>query len=735
MMALGTQDPSRAVITSVGAALDGGVANSTTPVIKGTADAGDTVTIYDGVRALGTAMVGIDGSWSFTPSAALKGGIHSFAAIAQDSQGNFGASSVPLSVQIGATVVTPVAPGITELTDNVGGITGPITNGMTTDDSRPVLTGTGTAGNTITVYDGATLIGTTTVAGNGTWSLRPATALTDGAHDVFATQSNSAGTSPHSTDISFKVDTSTPATPAAPTLTDDSNALIPAGSSTTDGHPHISGTGTAGDIITVYDGATVLGTATVGHDGKWTFTPATDLVIGGHSISVTEMNAAGTTSAHSPDTGFTYGVAPTETVTITNLLDTVSAANTYVSNNGLVLGASPTVQGSLSSVLQTGETVALYRDNALIGTATVNGSTWSYKDSGVTGGYHTYTAKVVSGGLAGVTSNTFGFTESTSSGGQVWNVSTSGYQTIYIDITGMNLAGLYGAGSLWTNTAYANNPGATATLTSRGNNIYSYGWGYTTPKGVEESIFWKTTNGTLYLIDDKRAESSWNLVGFNVHLPVSGGVWAPAVPVQSVSAVHQTDDQALIGSSDQAKTDDSTTTNHHTAVSEHDTFVGHAANGNETVDLNANPASYFKETTAHIQGSGGTAIDTLHLTGDHQVLDLTSLTGQTAAAKISGIEVIDLGGHTNNLKLSLTDVLNLGEQDLFQKDGHQQLMVKGSNGDTVDLSNAHIAGVADGQWQAEGTAVVGGVTYNVYEHSGAHTELLVQQGVQIALHN
>jgi hypothetical protein len=62
-------------------------------------------------------------------------------------------------------------------------------------------------------------------------------------------------------------------------------------------------------------------------------------------------------------------------------------------------------------------------------------------------------------------------------------------------------------------------------------------------------------------------------------------------------------------------------------------------------------------------------------------------------------------------------------------------MVNGKEGDTVDLSNAHIAGVADGQWQQEGTAQVNGVMYNVYEHSGAHTELLVQQGVQIALHN
>jgi len=61
--------------------------------------------------------------------------------------------------------------------------------------------------------------------------------------------------------------------------------------------------------------------------------------------------------------------------------------------------------------------------------------------------------------------------------------------------------------------------------------------------------------------------------------------------------------------------------------------------------------------------------------------------------------------------------------------------VNGSDGDSVDLSNAHIAGVADGVWHQEGTAQVGGVTYNVYEHTGAHTELLIQQGVQIALHN
>jgi hypothetical protein len=163
-------------------------------------------------------------------------------------------------------------------------------------------------------------------------------------------------------------------------------------------------------------------------------------------------------------------------------------------------------------------------------------------------------------------------------------------------------------------------------------------------------------------------------------------------------------------------------------------FNGAAANGNETVDLNADPTSHFKQAFAHIEGAKGGAVDTLHLTGDHQVLDLSSLTGKTAAAKISGIEVIDLGGHANNVKLSLIDVLNLGEADLFQKDGKQQMMVKGSDGDTVDLSNTHIAGVADGQWEQHGTTQVGGVTHNVYEHSSANVELLIEQAIRIDMH-
>ncbi|WP_252354603.1 Ig-like domain-containing protein, partial [Acinetobacter soli] len=85
---------------------------------------------------------------------------------------------------------------------------------------------------------------------------------------------------------------------------------ITAGSSTNDNTPTLTGTGTAGDIITVYDGATKLGTATVGSDGKWSFTPSPALADGSHSISYTATDKAGNESGKSPAIDFTVDTIP-----------------------------------------------------------------------------------------------------------------------------------------------------------------------------------------------------------------------------------------------------------------------------------------------------------------------------------------------------------------------------------------------------------------------------------------
>jgi hypothetical protein len=62
------------------------------------------------------------------------------------------------------------------------------------------------------------------------------------------------------------------------------------------------------------------------------------------------------------------------------------------------------------------------------------------------------------------------------------------------------------------------------------------------------------------------------------------------------------------------------------------------------------------------------------------------------------------------------------------------MMVQGKDGDSVDLPNAQITGLADGEWAQHGTAVVGDVTYKVVGHSSANAELLVEHEVCIELH-
>jgi hypothetical protein len=147
-------------------------------------------------------------------------------------------------------------------------------------------------------------------------------------------------------------------------------------------------------------------------------------------------------------------------------------------------------------------------------------------------------------------------------------------------------------------------------------------------------------------------------------------------------------------------------------------------------DADAQP--YVRQLAAH--PDGGKGFDMVAFQGDHQVLDLSALTERSSAAHIPGIGGFDLGGNHNALVLSLADVLSLGEQDLFIDDGKQQLIVNGKEGDSVDLTSSHVPGLIDGDWHHHGTAEVGGVLYNVIEHSTANTELLVEHAVRIEVH-
>ncbi|WP_438391166.1 Ig-like domain-containing protein [Caballeronia sp. DA-9] len=292
-MAFQTRDPSQAIITSVGSALNGDVLFDTLPVIRGTADAGNVVEIYDGVRFLGTTVAAADGVWSFTLVIPLKAGLHKFASIGVDSENNRGASSEVLSVVLSLPVVP--APSITGFLDHAGLS---IVFDSATTESHLQVTGTGRPADVITVFDGAHLIGSAVTDSAGAWSLTPAVALTDGTHDFHAVASNAAGSqSAQSNHAGISIDTSTPGRAIINAVTDNVGPIqgpVDRGGLTDDALPIISGTGKAGNIITLYDQTTLLGTAHIDANGIWSIQPADSLAPSVHALTAIESTKAGT---------------------------------------------------------------------------------------------------------------------------------------------------------------------------------------------------------------------------------------------------------------------------------------------------------------------------------------------------------------------------------------------------------------------------------------------------------
>ncbi len=95
------------------------------------------------------------------------------------------------------------------------------------------MTGTAEANATVKVYDGATLLGTATANGTGTWSYTTGT-LNNGVHSLTATATDAAGnTGAASTALSVTVDTAAPVAPTIASFSNDSGTVGDASPTTT----------------------------------------------------------------------------------------------------------------------------------------------------------------------------------------------------------------------------------------------------------------------------------------------------------------------------------------------------------------------------------------------------------------------------------------------------------------------------------------------------------------------
>ncbi|KJI58030.1 adhesin [Enterobacter kobei] len=371
--------------------------NDTTPTLNGTAEPGSTVTIRLDGADLVTVPVGSNGTWTYTLTAPLGEGPHSFTVVATDAAGNTSLPSTGFNVIVDTT--PPVAATIASVTDDVGGVQGPLSSGDTTDDTQPLLQGTAPPDAVVTVYDGTTLLGTATLDGSGGWSFTPVTPLTDGPHSLTVHTTDAAGNTTVSSPFVLTVDTVAPATPDIPAITvnpDGTETPLNPGETTRDTTPTLSGTGNPGDTVTIYNGGVKLDDVVVDGTGNWTWTPATPLPNGTYDITltVTNMDGTGNESAPSQPVTITIDTDPPATPAAPVITDSVSQVTGPVPDGGTTNDPRPVLSGTgtANDVINITDTVNGIP--TVVGTVTVDSTgNWSWRpDSNIGEGSHVYTA-------------------------------------------------------------------------------------------------------------------------------------------------------------------------------------------------------------------------------------------------------------------------------------------------------------------------------------------------------
>ncbi|MHC8407041.1 BapA/Bap/LapF family large adhesin [Pseudomonas sp. TMB3-21] len=289
--------------------------NATGTLVSGRGEIGATVTISTaGGAVLGTAVVGANGTFSAPLNAPQANG-QILNAAQTDGAGN---TSSTLNVTA-PDITAPAAPTALALTG-----------------AGLVLGGLGEAGATVSVRGaGGTILGTATVAGDGTFSVTLSSAQLNGQL-LSVRQSDAAGNISPSTNLS--VADTTPPTPLS-NVTLNSAGLA------------VSGTGEAGATVTVTNAVgTVLGTAVVNGGGTFTV-QLSSAQLNGQQLNVVQSDPAGNLSA------------------VFNL--TANDVQAPVAPSGLALAANGL---TLSGVGEPGATVNVYGGGgALLGTAIVGG--------------------------------------------------------------------------------------------------------------------------------------------------------------------------------------------------------------------------------------------------------------------------------------------------------------------------------------------------------------------------
>ena len=310
----------------------------------------------------------------------------------------------------GSTPSAPQPPGAVQ-----------VTSPALTKDTTPVVSGTTDAGASVTVtFNLASPVSyQTTADANGNWSIDLGTATprsgslpTDGlpadttiTYLVAAT--NSAGAGPASS-FSLTTDITAPTTLGTIAAASDDQApitgAITSGGVTNDTTPTLSGTvtaplatGSGAESLEVLRDGVVVGTIAAPLAGtNWSFTD-TGAPDGVHQYTVRVVDAVGNAGAQSAPFALTIDTAgPAQSATIASITDDVTPVLGIVATGGTTNDTAPTLSGTISAVLGTGDEVRIFRDGVDVGAATVTGTNWTFSDVGlIDSTNYSYVAAVV----------------------------------------------------------------------------------------------------------------------------------------------------------------------------------------------------------------------------------------------------------------------------------------------------------------------------------------------------
>jgi hypothetical protein len=369
-----------------------GITNDTSLTISGTAEALSTVTVFDGATNLGTTAATAGGVFSFVDVRVLAdASSHSYTATATDAFSNTGAASSALSVAIDTSA--PAAPVITGFATD----TGTVGDGITSDTSL-TISGTAENNSTVNVFDGATNLGTATASGTGAWSFIDVRTLANAsAHTYTATATDAAAnTGVASAVLNVAIDTAAPAAPVITGFATDSGTL--GDGLTNDTSLTVSGTAEANSTVTVFDGATSLGTATATGAGAWSFSDGRTLA----NAQVVAYTAYATDAA-----GNVGGLSTALNVTIDTVAPTSPGITGITSDTGPsgTDGITSDTSLTVSGTAEANSTVSVSDGATVLGTATASGAgAWSFVDARTLGNGATPSYRATATDAAGNTS-------------------------------------------------------------------------------------------------------------------------------------------------------------------------------------------------------------------------------------------------------------------------------------------------------------------------------------------